>query len=144
MVTFTRPVIAIVILFSSEALETVIVPKLEAVPLGLKIGFLLDLDGHAGKLLQDRTGFDGFTRISSAIIVDVVQNIILLRARKKDANFIALLNGLCFCRQEIRAYLSDRSIQTIVRQLGGKPDAAQPQHDSQNAEDHHQFRQRIS
>ena len=42
MVTFTRPVIAIVILFSPEALETVIVPKLEAVPLGLKIGFLLD------------------------------------------------------------------------------------------------------
>ena len=100
-----------------------------------RISVGLDLDSW--KRLLDRAGFHGFTGIGSSIIVGVVQNIIMLRIRKKDAYFIALFNGLCFRCQKVRADLSDRSVQTIVRQLGGQPHAAQAQHDRQNPEDNH-------
>ena len=63
----------------------------------IKERIIVGLDRHAGKFLQNRAGFDGFTWVDSSIIVDVVQNIIMLWVRKKDTNFIALLNGLCSC-----------------------------------------------
>ena len=93
----------------------------------------LDLD--ACKILQDRAGFDCFTGIGFSIIVVVIQNIIMLRIRKKDADFIALSNGLRLRCLKIRTYLSNRSIQTILRRLRGQPHPAQPQHDRQNPKD---------
>ena len=95
----------------------------------------LDLDSC--KLLSDRAGFDGFTGIGFSIIVVVIQNIVMVRVRKKDADFIALPDGLCLRCQEVRANLSNHSIQAILRKLRGKPDAAQPQHDRQNPKDNH-------
>ena len=87
---------------------------------------IVGLNLDSCKILTDRAGFDGFTGIGSSIIVVVIQNIILLRVRKKDTDFISLSDGLCPGCQEVRAYLPDRPIQTILRQLRGKPGSAQP------------------
>ena len=95
---------------------------------------IVGLNRHSCKLLLDRTGFDGFTGIGLSVIVVVIQNIIMLGVRKKDTDFISLSDGLSLRCQEVRADLSDRAIQSILRQLRSKPDAAQPQHDRHNTE----------
>ena len=105
-------------------------PRIEdRIPVGL------DLDSW--KIFQDRAGFDGLTGIDPSIIVVVIQNIILLWVRKKNTDFISLPDGLCPGCQEIRAYLPDRPIQAVLRQLGCKPGSAQPQDDRQDTEDNH-------
>ena len=101
------------------------------------------LDHDSCKLLPDRAGFDGFTGIGFSITVVVVQNIVMLRVRKKDTDFISLSHGLGLRCQEVRADLSDCPIQAVLRQLRGKPDAAQSQYDRHNTKDNHEFRQRI-
>ncbi len=98
---------------------------------------IVGLNRNSRKILLDRAGLDGFTGIGSSIIVIVIQNIVMLRVSKKDADFVSLSNGLSLRCQEVRAYLSDRPIQAILRQLRGQPDSAQPQHNRQNTENNH-------
>ena len=86
---------------------------------------LVGLDLDSCKILLDRAGLD-FTGIGSSILVIVMPNIILLRVRKRDADFISLSDGLCPGCQEVRAYLPDHPIQAVLRQLGCKPGSAQP------------------
>ena len=92
VLTFTRPVMLIVMAFSPAELEILTVAKLEAVPLGVEDGIVVGYHRDSGKI--NRSGGHGLAGIDFSIIVVIVQHIILSRLGEKDADFIALAHGL--------------------------------------------------